>query len=467
MNLSALLRELQQIEESVLAPKGEGYDLPPLLAVSAALKGPAIRQEGDLILIGKIQDIIERISVFSSALLRLESQQKAIEQDLTGEAAQILRRSSGLCLEGEGSDVSETLPTYHMRRHFLHTLDNPYPSQEEKEILVSITHGSAADAARDYSRRPPLEIHQLTLWFINARRRSGWSQILRKFARNDRSRMRHLVRTKMLASDPSLRPSSSLCASTQDLDDVLSDNLGRPLTSADKKDFEDDWASMINWLTYGVKDKVGDWVYDLVAANKKTHRPGQTRVVSTAVTRSPARKPVIAPQRKARNPKPRLSLTPSIESNTSCSGLDSTPEPSMCSTTDTSFSSLGSGLSMPHYDPFQPHDDLLQSPTLSAMGSRKVRALPKRAQQQLMPESLYTNGSGTPPATGTRLVKPEPIRPSLHPTHTQVNGGQTTSRHSTQSKQPAFPPFDVLGQAPMPVIRRESLSSNSLSAAFG
>ena len=30
-----------------------------------------------------------------------------------------------------------------------------------------------------------------------------------------------------------------------------------------------------------------------------------------------------------------------------------------------------------------------------------------------------------------------------------------------------FPPYDTLGQVPMPVVRRESLSSNSLSAAFG
>ncbi len=53
------------------------------------------------------------------------------------------------------------------------------------------------------------------------------------------------------------------------------------------------------------------------------------------------------------------------------------------------------------------------------------------------------------------------LRHTSYPPHT-LSGAQTTGV-PTQ----LYPPYDALGRAPMPTIRRESLTSNSLSAAFG
>lgn len=194
--------------------------------------------------------------------------------------------------------------------------------------------------------------------------------------------MKRLVRAKLSSSNQSTPPSLTSEKPSDDLDVVLSDNLGRPLTLADKQQFEDDWASMISWIKYGVKEKVGDWVYDLCAASKKTPKPGMPRPVTTVAKRHPARKTKPAAKPKSRTANPRASTTPSIDSTLDSSKLESTPELSMCSTADTSFSTFGSSLSMSHYNPFQVGNDILQSPTVKARGNRKVKALPKRAGKQ-------------------------------------------------------------------------------------
>ncbi|CDW97668.1 hypothetical protein [Sporisorium scitamineum] len=358
-------------------------------------------------------------------------------------------------------ELSETLPAYHMRQHFLATLDSPYPSQQDKEALLRITNDSCAGTDGSSQGRPPLDAHQLTLWFINARRRSGWSNILREFARGDRSRMKVLMQAKMSSCGLSVPLHPGCSTPIRSVDDILCDNLNRPLTAADKKEFEEEWSSMISWIRYGVKEKIGDWVYDLVAASKKPRKTGQARPVTTPVKRTPARKAATTQQAKPRRAKQRASATPSIDSTVGSSGLESTPELSMCSTADTSLSSFTSNLSMAHYDPFQHRDDLLQSPTLSAKSNRRVKALPKRAGQQQSPRKTLTNDES---ATGTCLPVPEDFE--LPCSRTQVEKSQISSSISTQPQ--LYPPYDVFGQVAVPMpARRESLSSNSLSAAFG
>lgn len=332
--------------------------------------------------IHQIHQTTHRIKVAAKAFIRIDQSFVSLHSDAVEDTSKALKKADASSPVVGCRDLSEDLPAYHMRKHFLHTLDNPYPTQEEKEGLVRLTNESTARVGLSKANRPPLEVHQLTLWFINARRRSGWSHILKKFAREDRSRMKHLVRAKLSSSNQSTPPSSTSDSLSNNLDDVLSDNLGRPLTPVDKQQFEDDWASMISWIKYGVKEKVGDWVYDLCAASKKTPKPGMPRPVTTVAKRHPARKTKPAAKPKSRTANPRASTTPSIDSTLDSSKLESTPELSMCSTADTSFSTFGSSLSMSHYNPFQVGNDILQSPTVKARGNRKVKALPKRAGKQ-------------------------------------------------------------------------------------
>lgn len=332
--------------------------------------------------IHQIHQTAHRMEVAVKAFVRIDQKFVALRSGIIEDTTKTLHEVNAVNPVIWCRNLSEDLPAYHMRKHFLHTLDNPYPSQEEKENLVRLTNESTERVGQSNVNRPPLEVHQLTLWFINARRRSGWSHILKKFACDDRSRMKRLVRAKLSSSNQSTPPSPTSEYPSNDLDDVLSENLGRPLTLTDKQQFEDDWASMISWIKYGVKEKVGDWVYDLCAASKKTPKPGMPRPVTTVAKRQPARKTKPAAKPNSRTANPRASTTPSIDSTLDSSKLESTPELSMCSTADTSFSTFGSSLSMSHYNPFQDGNDILQSPTVKARGNRKVKALPKRVGKQ-------------------------------------------------------------------------------------
>ncbi|SYW83556.1 probable b mating type locus, bE1 allele [Ustilago bromivora] len=488
---SELLRTLQDIEDGLLRSAG-GFGVEAISELSQFT--PSTLQSlvngcKDLDQVGKINQAARRIQLVAEARLCLEESSASLCAELSREANTLLSVQISSRSVERSVDLSENLPSYHMRRHFLATLHDPYPAAEDKEALVRITNESVLQPGTPLKKRTLLSVEQLTLWFINARRRSGWSQIVRKFARNDRNRMKLLVQAKMLASDPSARAIATQSSLVGNLDDLLRENLG-DLTPADKEEFEDDWNSMISWIKYGVKEKVGDWVYDLVAANKKSPpRTGQARAVTTAANRSPARKTATKTQTKPRKAKQRASKTPSMDST---SVLESTPELSMCSTADNSFSSFGSNGSLVQHNPFQQYQ-LQQSPSLNTRGGRKVKALPKRATQKLPAEALYisksslwcphkaldanteqalcfalplkdNNESGS---IDTCYPVPEERKTALSLASealAQVSG--QTNSYLPASKQQMFPPYDAMGQIPF-VPRRENLSSNSLSAAFG
>nr|DBA11485.1 TPA_inf: bE [Pseudozyma tsukubaensis] len=468
LSLDQVLESLNEIEQELLISDEEGLQhLLVRLTTARDLVGTGVPLENtSKSTVDLMHRVAHRIQVIAQTRFRLAETFGSINSALIRDANLLLRQHASAKQEAEAAELSEALPAYYMRKHFLATLDDPYPTSEDKDSLIAITNESP-------TTERPLKMNQLTLWFINARRRSGWSNIMKKFARNDRTRMQLLVQTKMLTCNLTPRGPPLPSILKHNLDDLLRDNLGGKLTAADKREFEDEWASMISWIKYGVKEKVGSWVYDLMAANK--HSPskaaGQQRAVTTAVKRTPVRKTTA--QTKPRQAKQQSSKGSSTSSEAS-TGLESTPELSMCSTADTSFSSFSGNVSMAHYNPFQERDELLESPTLKATAARRVRALPKRAFK-LHKEALYTDQSiptaGAPMQNFTNTCGPLPPQSNDHTLVIASTGAQTTDSHF-MATAPAFPPYDALGQVPMmpaaaAVRQRESLSSNSLSAAFG
>nr|WJN24834.1 homeodomain transcription factor bE [Pseudozyma flocculosa] len=458
-SLSSLQVQLTDIERGLLS--GESNDVSPLVDGLQSLKEKAslsiIGKAYDQRAIDKVRQSASRIQEITAARLQLDERFGAIYSKMLQEASVILEDPRSFKVGGVTQGPSQAQPYYHLRKYFLENLHHPYPREADKKALVTLTNEFATCAEGRPVQHSTITVEKLTSWFINARRRSGWSDIMKHFARNEKQLMKLLVQTNFSSSDH--LPNST--HPTLTLDELLSKNLGRPLTAADKKKFEDDWASMISWIKYGVRDKVGDWIHQLVLANKKTPKPSPGRAVTMAAKRSPVRK---TPNAKPRKPKQRASKTPSLDSNTDSSFLESTPELSMCSTADTSLSSFANTFSTRHYDPVQLQNDLLQSPTLNAKGSRRVKGLPKRAQQPCLPEPLCSDAKSAL-ATSTCFPVPEDRLPPVS-AHTQVDI-QTASYLPTQ--QNAYPLFDALGQVPMPihVIHRESFGSNSLSAAFG
>lgn len=323
----------------------------------------------------QIHQVIQRIKIVAETRISLDGTFESICDELRQDKT-FTKLNAKRCEGTNQTDLSESLPSSVMRQWFLANLDSPYPTSEEKDNLTIDTNETLLRASTPHDKL--FSVEQLTLWFINARRRSGWTAIYKKFARGDRDRMAALMQAKM--HDTGLHPRSAPAPSIlfHSLDDLLCDNLERPITAKDRKEFEESWSGMISWIKYGVKEKVGDWVYELAAAHKKTLKPRLPRPVSTAVNRATARKQITV---KAQTKKGKQ-RTPSMESSTGITSMESTPELSMGSTTDTSFSSLSSNASIIQYGPFgQRRDDMLQSPSLHAKEARKVRSLPKRAQK--------------------------------------------------------------------------------------
>ncbi|KAI3487931.1 hypothetical protein L1887_48014 [Cichorium endivia] len=324
--VSDLLEALQEVEGEFLAQdESFGATASKLARMPEEIRRRKEQGLLDQVAVDELHHIVQRIKIVTHARLGIEEVFTHLRSEVKEEAIRIREQESEASFPIKPLDLSESLSSYHMRKHFLEHLDNPYPSQKDKESLVEATNASSAQRKKSEERGNDLQLNQLTL-----------------------------------------------C-----VDDVLRDNLGR-LTESDKKEFEDDWTSMISWLKYGVKEKVGDWVYDIVANSKKPLKAGQPRTVTTAANRSPVRK-TAAPSRPKRATR-RISKTPSVDSDIS-SEHESTPELSMCSTADTSFSSFGSNISLLQYDPFQASHEALLSPTLKAAATRKVKALPKRSQK--------------------------------------------------------------------------------------
>lgn len=480
-SMSSLLDSLHGIERDFLHDEAAQQSslVERLTAVQQKTMTSRITSISDQKTVDQLHQVVHRIKVMAEVRLGLEKAGTSLRDKMLQEAAALLEIRHGPSPAGESQDFPGSLQSQYMRNHFLATLDDPYPTQEDKDYIVRTTNEAITLSDTPPHRRKYIEVHQLTLWFINARRRSGWSSILRKFARNDRARMQLLCQIKMQDTNLPFRSPTHPEALHHTLDDVLQNNLGRPVTALDKKEFEAEWSTMISWIRFGVKEQVRGWMHELEAANKKSSpKPTQhRRAVSTAANRAPARKQTKA---KAKTqPKKRASKTPSVSTDGEPDQLESTPELSMCSTADTSFSSLN-GM-MGQYDPFgQTRDAVLESPSLQAKGAmRKVKALPKRAQKPITgkPSSpLHGLGSITDsscfsltdeassPSTGSFSSSREHGDPLYH-----SEGGNTLvdAQTSFLRTQPQFPPFDALPIPPQIVRRAESFSSNSLSAAFG
>ncbi|KAK0527288.1 hypothetical protein OC835_005025 [Tilletia horrida] len=126
-----------------------------------------------------------------------------------------------------------------LRQWFLDNLVNPTPDKEEKEDLVRRTN-ALPDGGLGGRDKKPLTYQQVVLWFINMRRRSGWTEFKQLYGRRDKPKFEQLL--KALERQPSA-PSSG----TKDEVAALMNAWNVPLqselaegTTADDSDDEDD-----------------------------------------------------------------------------------------------------------------------------------------------------------------------------------------------------------------------------------
>ncbi|PKI85869.1 hypothetical protein MVES1_000374 [Malassezia vespertilionis] len=163
-----------------------------------------------------------------------------------------------------------------MRDWFLHNIGHPFPSKEKKEEIIFNTNINAPDATA------MLAYNQVVLWFINTRRRSGWTGFKRKYADDCNHKMMDIAwalqnteggtheergwsagtSDTMLEKPKKNQPRKTWNGPRLTLEDVFPRLSPRQVKYA-----QHEWNVMIERVKTGIKDRVGHWVDEVISGS--------------------------------------------------------------------------------------------------------------------------------------------------------------------------------------------------------
>ncbi|PWN52189.1 hypothetical protein IE53DRAFT_312589, partial [Violaceomyces palustris] len=96
------------------------------------------------------------------------------------------------------------------------------------------------------------------LWFINSRRRSGWTTMFRTYANKEKNRMVEIVEALR-------REDNGQTDGGKPLEAILTQFGGGSISAKQKADkCRQEWKKTCDWIRVGVKDRVGDWMREVV-----------------------------------------------------------------------------------------------------------------------------------------------------------------------------------------------------------
>ncbi|KAK0564620.1 hypothetical protein OC844_001611 [Tilletia horrida] len=192
--------------------------------------------------IDRMRRAISGARQLASCLLAIEEAHGVVQHWAKHEVQNLLHQGLRHLEPSQLNSTSDALNASLLRQWFLDNLVNPTPDKEEKENLVRRTN-ALPDGGLGGRDKKPLTYQQVLLWFINMRRRSGWTEFKQIYGRRDKPKFQQLL--KALERQP-LVPSSG----TKDEVAALMNAWNVPLqselaegTTADDSDDEDDYAA--------------------------------------------------------------------------------------------------------------------------------------------------------------------------------------------------------------------------------
>ncbi|KAK0538700.1 hypothetical protein OC842_001223 [Tilletia horrida] len=341
----------------------------------------------------------------AACFLQLEHQSGKIRTWLSTEATRIVQAATNtpeaLAIRST-TTASDSLNASLLRQWFLDNLVNPTPDKEEKEDLVRRTN-ALPDGGLGGRDKKPLTYQQVTadhalvklryvpdvlsslprcpqvlLWFINMRRRSGWTEFKQLYGRRDKPKFEKLL--KALERQPSAPPSgtkdevaalmhawnvplqSELAEGTtaddsDDEDDCVAPNKGRrgqprrsassnsskkmapssktaaakdPKGSLRAKECREAYDKMVDFVSAGQKERVRDWLGQVLKdvekkpkVKKRASAPPPAKASSSGTKeRKVAKLPTRASQRQKASQVP---LTSTPVKSTAALSTPSTP----------------------------------------------------------------------------------------------------------------------------------------------
>ncbi|WFD18144.1 hypothetical protein MCAP1_000355a, partial [Malassezia caprae] len=163
-----------------------------------------------------------------------------------------------------------------MRDWFLKNMGYPFPSRNDKVKILKTTNRQGA------AKTPVLKYNQVVLWFINTRRRSGWTKFLRRYAQGDKTKMLELVwalETSVGGTHASRSWSSGIgpVSSTKSRDGKKERKITRMtikeyMPGANERELEKmymEWNKIVERIRYGVKERVGDWIEEVIGTSSE------------------------------------------------------------------------------------------------------------------------------------------------------------------------------------------------------
>lgn len=195
-----------------------------------------------------------RISQLTTVLTRQHTELNSLRSAVTNEVNRIVAGERRSPRAREGERIDHPLNAVHMRDWFLHHLGNPFPTRSEKLDILAETNRSSFPVAR-------LEYNQAMLWFINSRRRSGWTAFLRQHANGDKGLLMDIALTLEAEQGGTHQQRGWSAGGTPRM--PLNTTLSQLKPKASHKALDQlrsDWAAIIEWVTVGIKDRIGEWV---------------------------------------------------------------------------------------------------------------------------------------------------------------------------------------------------------------
>jgi len=173
--------QISQVHDQICAlPNGVEHEaLNKCLQGFSALFIPAV-QAGSVPrhVVQTVAVYIRHIRAISQEVLEVHSVLNEARQDLLHQTSNMLRSSLSdrpYAISAFDVDHSSDLSYEPWRQWFIRHLSHPYPDTEERTALLS--------------QIPSLTMHKLQTWFTNTRRRSGWSELSKRYADSKKENM--------------------------------------------------------------------------------------------------------------------------------------------------------------------------------------------------------------------------------------------------------------------------------------
>lgn len=218
----------------------------------------------------------QRLERLAGLLRSQESETVAMRTMTQNELLLLLQRTPSLQETPNRGDRGETaLNASRMRTWFLHNLGYPFPTRDDKLQILEDTNAEAK------SRTDCLVYNQAVLWFINTRRRSGWTRFLRSYAGDDKAKMLQIAWALQNEEPDEDRIWYAGPLFVQGMPHRVRDgrtvhprSLRHVFPEASERflnDLRSDWYAVVERVKIGVKERVGDWIDEVLRLSDTGH----------------------------------------------------------------------------------------------------------------------------------------------------------------------------------------------------